>query len=96
MTQKPKLKVDWMAVGKGIAVVLTGLGLIGGGSIVLGESNPPDTATDMKIDQHIATDSVRWVYTEKRLERMEVDISAMKDDVKEIRRLVIDLHSRSR
>ena len=71
MTPKPKLKVDWPSVIKGSLIILSGVGVTGTGVVMLGGNETE--ASDLKpmVVQHISTDSVRWVYTEKRLERIE-------------------------
>ena len=69
---KPKIKPDWIAIGKGVGLVLAGLGAVGGLSFATSEPSNPDTQSiELRINSHVATDSVRWVYTEKRLERIE-------------------------
>ena len=77
MVAKPKLKIDWPSVIKGLAILLAGLGTVGTGTVMLGGNESDASEVKPKLEQHMATDSVRWVYTEKRLERIESDIQQM-------------------
>jgi len=71
MTPKPKLKVDWPNVVRGFLYLLTGLGVVGTGYVTLAPNNSDASEVMPVLTTHMATDSVRWVYTEKRLERIE-------------------------
>jgi hypothetical protein len=75
MTAKPKLTVQWVEVAKFIGAIVIGLG--GGFGVTQVSATQATNASssseydDSKLNLHTATDSVRWVYTERRLERIE-------------------------
>ena len=75
MTAKPTLTIQWVEVAKLIGAVIIGLG---GGFGVTQVSATQSTGQsssseydNSKLEIHTAIDSVRWVYTERRLERIE-------------------------
>lgn len=70
----------WINVGKGVGLVILSLiggtlgttgmmtaGVIGGAST----DSPAQVDTQNKLEIHTATDSVRWVYMEQRISRIE-------------------------
>lgn len=69
-------------VGKGLLIVLTGLGLIGGSMATYASTDPAATVS-RELTHHVSLDSMRWCQMEKRVAALESMTDTMSREVKE-------------
>ena len=89
MTAKPKLTVQWVEVAKLVGAIALGIGGGFGATQVQAttQTAPSSESSEdfrAKLNLHTATDSVRWVYTERRLERIETMTAESHDILRRI------------
>lgn len=89
MTAKPARSINWIEVAKFVGAVVIGLsGGVGFTEVnaTTQTSQSRDSSEDCraKLNLHTATDSVRWVYTERRLERIETMTAESHDILRRI------------
>lgn len=69
-------KINWVSLGKGVAAFLTAIGIgFGVSTTSLFTSTSAEIGT--KLELHTATDSVRNIYMQERLDRMDKNIDKM-------------------
>jgi len=66
--------IDFKSIARDIGIIAGFVGAIASGAMITG-SAPTSTQASPQIEQklqvHTATDSVRWIYMESRIERMD-------------------------
>ena len=87
-------KINWVNVGKGVGAFLAALGLAFGISTTsLVQGSDADIGT--KLQLHQATDSVRAIYIQERLDRMDKNMEKMVTISQDTRDIVIRLEAKA-
>lgn len=87
-------KINWASVGKGIGTFLAAIGLAFGISTTsLVQGSDADIGT--KLQLHQATDSVRAIYIQERLDRMDKNMDKMVNISQDTREIVIRLEAKA-
>ena len=73
-------------VGKGLWILLGGLGLVGG-SMATYASTDPAASVSRELTHHVSLDSMRWCQMEKRVAALENMTDTMSREVKETNRV---------
>lgn len=87
-------KINWSNVGKGVAAFATACG-IGFGVSTTSLFTEPDADVGNRLQLHVATDSVRAIYIQERLDRMDKNMEKMMSISTDTRDIVIRLEAKA-